>query len=241
MTGGIVYYTHNRGDPMILAACRRQIDRARGEIPVVAVSQNPLDWGDQNIVMKGIGRTDLAMFRQQLAGLEAVGTDYVFFCEHDVLYHPSHFTFVPPTDDKYYFNWNVWAVDADTGQALHYDGMRMTSGVVAYRDILIEHYRKKIEITRRRGKFSRQLLGYEPGKPKSREMLGNYRQGKFYSTLPNIDIKHDRNITRKRFAPSDYRNWTHIMDSWTLADSVPYWGTTKGRFREFLAEVANGN
>jgi hypothetical protein len=238
----IVYYTHNHGAPAILDACRRQLDRARGDIPVVAVSQHPLDWGDVRIVMKGIGRSDLSMFRQQLAGLEATDQDtWVYFCEHDVLYHPSHFEFWPPTDDAYWFNWNVWAVDAETGQALHYHGMRMTSGTVASRDILIEHYRKKIEWTKERGKFSRQLLGYEPGKRISRKRLGDYPQETFYSRCPNIDIKHGGNITRGRFDPKEFRNWERIKDSWTLADEVPNWGRCKGRFAEFLEEVTHGN
>ena len=33
----------------------------------------------------------VTMFRQILAGLEALDTEYAFCVEHDVLYHPSHF------------------------------------------------------------------------------------------------------------------------------------------------------
>jgi len=155
------------------------------------------------------------------------------------LYHPSHFDFVPPTDNVYWFNENCWAVDAATGQALHHCRMRMTSGLVAGRDILIEHYKKKIAWVTERGKFSRQIVGYEPGKRASRKRLGDYAQGAFSSPWPNIDIKHDGNITRKRFAPTDWRNWNTIKASWRLADEVPGWGRCKGRFNEFLEEVAN--
>ena len=50
------------------------------------------------------------MFKQILAGLEALDTDIVFFCEHDVLYYPSHFDFRPLKKDVIYYNTNVWKV-----------------------------------------------------------------------------------------------------------------------------------
>jgi len=232
MTKGVVYYTHNKCMRYILETCREQIDRCLEGMPLVSVSQEPLDY-HTNIVLpvKDLPR-DLAMFKQQLAGLEAINTDVVFFCEHDVLYHPSHFEFTP-TEDAYFFNLNVYAVDETTGQAMHYDKMRMTSGLVAFKDILVEHYKKKIEWVEQEEKFSRREMGYEPGKSISRKRIGNYKQKHFWSSYPNIDIKHDKNITRKRFNLEDFRNRKQIEDSWILTDDVPYWGVTVP-FSEFI-------
>jgi hypothetical protein len=234
MTKGIVYYTH-RGAGDIYDACRRQIDRAAGALPIVNVSLTPLDW-HRNLVLDlepGI----LTMFKQQLAGLQAIDTDVVFFCEHDVLYHPSHFTFEPPRPDVYYFNLNVWAVDTQNGQALYYDGMKMTSGLVASRDILVEHYTKKIAWVEEVGSFSRRDMGFEPGKKVSKGRVGDYDWDVYRSAYPNVDLKHCGNITRKRFRLEDYRSRRSMAASWTLADAVPCWGVTKGRFPDFLREA----
>ena len=222
MQKGIVYYTHNKCNQGILKRCRDQIDKCLNGMPLVSVSLEPLAWG-QNIVLP-LKSSVLTMFKQQLAGLEAIDADIVFFCEHDVLYHPSHFDFTPPRKDVYYFNINFWIVDESTGKAIHYDGIKMTSGLVAYRDILIEHYTNKIEWVVERGKFSRHKMGYEPGKPVSRKRLGDYGFKSYRSEHPNVDIKHGKNITRKRFDLSDYRCRAQIKDSWVSSYEIPYWG-----------------
>ena len=162
--------------------------------------------------------------KQILAGIEKFDTDVIFFAEHDVLYHPSHFDFTPPREDVYYFNTNFWVVDADTGQAIHYDGIRMTSGLVAHRDILIEHYTNKIKWVAERGKFSRREIGYEPGKRVSKKRLGDYGVRHFKSEYPNVDVKHDDNITRKRFELDEYNCKEKIKDSWVSSYDIPYWG-----------------
>ena len=87
----ILYYTDNKLRDDISQACIKQINKCG--LPVVSVSQKPMNFGT-NIVMD-IGSSQLSMFKQILAGLEAIKTDIVFFCEHDCLYHPSHFDFRP--------------------------------------------------------------------------------------------------------------------------------------------------
>ena len=235
MTTGVVYYTH-RGHGDIYDACRRQIDRGIGDMPLVCVSLEPIGW-HTNIVLP-LQSSILTMFKQQLAGLEAIKTDVVFFCEHDVLYHPCHFDFVPPQPNVYYFNSNFWAVDTQDGKALYYDGMKMTSGLVAYRDILVEHYTKKIAwVEEEGGTFSRRRMGFEPGKKISKGRIGDYEWAYYRSAFPNVDLKHCGNITRKRFALEDYRSRRQMAASWQVTDRVPYWGVTKGRFPDFLREA----
>ena len=234
MKKGIVYYTHNRCEERIVQACRNQIDRAAGDIPIVNVSQYPLNWR-QNIVVE-LPAAVLSMFKQQLIGLEAIDADVVFFCEHDVLYHPSHFDFEPPREDVYYFNLNVWAVNVTDGRALYYDGMKMTSGLVAHKKILIEHYTKKIAWVEEMGYFSRRVVGYEPGKVSKPGRENDYEWDTFRSEHPNVDLKNGQNITRKRFTIGEYRCRRQLKDSWRLEDAVPGWGITKCRVDDFLRE-----
>lgn len=232
-TKGIVYYSDCRGDEAILGAAIRQLKRATNGHHTVAVTLAPLKAHfDRNIVMSA-ERGYLTMFRQILAGLEASTADIVFFCEHDVLYHPSHFEFTPPRSDRYYYNRNVWKVDAATGRALHYD-CDQTSGLVAYRALLLEHYRKRVELVEREG--YRHSMGFEPGTHATPRGVDDYGAEWWMSPMPNVDIRHGFNLTRSRWSQDQFRNKKYCQ-GWTEADEVPGWGSTKGRFAEFLREA----
>ena len=233
---GIVQYTENRLDPVIASACRKQLVRAANGIPIVSVSINgPCDLG-QNIELP-YERSYLSMFRQILVGLEAIDADIVFLAEHDVAYHPSHFEFVPPRGDVYYYDLAVWKVDAATGRALHYI-TRQTSGLCASRSLLLEHYRKRVERVERDG-FSRKI-GFEPVSHGRAERIDDYGAADWRSAAPNVDIRHSQNLTSSRWAQSEFRSQRNCQ-GWTDGDAVPGWpGKTLGRFPEWLSDVVNG-
>lgn len=225
----VVYYSDCRGDETILRACR---DRLRKVAPgkVVGVTLAPLkDHFDRNIVLSQ-ERGYLTMFKQILAGLEASDADVIFLAEHDVLYHPSHFDFVPPDRTRVYYNVNVWKVDAATGRALHYD-CKQTSGLCAYRDVLLAHYRKRVERVEREG-FSRRM-GFEPGTHRRAERVDDLTSDEWRSELPNVDIRHGHNLTASRWSQSQFRDKRNCRN-WVEADEVPGWGVTRGRFAEWL-------
>ena len=201
---------------------------------IVSATLQPLAFGHQNVVLP-LERGYLTMFRQILAGLEALDTDVAFLCEHDVLYHPSHFAFTPPKADRFYYNQNTWRVDAETGRALFYLCSQV-SGLCAYRETLIDHYRKRIAHVEQYG-FSRNL-GFEPGTNRRARELDGRKAETWMSAQPNIDIKSKYCLTPGRWDRSQFRNQNSCL-GWTESDSVPGWGVTKGRFREFLAEVVN--
>ena len=234
---GILYYTDNKAPEKILLACRKQLLRCQGDMPIVSVSQYPIEFG-KNIVLP-LKSQLISMFRQIVVGLEELKTDVVFLAEHDMLYHPSHFDFEPPRDNIYYYNTNLWTVKSDTGQALYTDHSRRNSGLVASRRILLEHFTQKIDkaveffkVTTRG--FGRKI-GFEPGRKKGRE---DYRVKEYRSEHPNLDIKHGGNITKPRFKLSDYQHGgRRVKDSFTLSDEVPYWGKTGGRFDDFIRGI----
>ena len=230
-TKGIVYYTDNRGDPAILETVRKKIDTSRNGHELVSVSLQPIDFG-KNITLP-LERSRLAMFKQILAGLETCSSDVVFLCEHDVLYHPSHFDFIPPRKDVYYYNENVYKVDAKTGQAVFY-WTKQTSGLCAYRELLLEHYRKRVAKVEAEGYDH--SLGYEPGNHPPPRGLDNVPAKRWMSEVPNVDIRHGCNLTATRWDPSQFRDKNTCL-GWTLVDEIPGWGVTKGRFTEFLAGV----
>ncbi|MCX6702003.1 MAG: hypothetical protein NTX96_02285 [Candidatus Zambryskibacteria bacterium] len=166
------------------------------------------------------------MFKQILAGLEKSKSDIIFFAEHDVLYHPSHFKFTPSRKDIFYYNENRWRVDFKTGQALFFY-CPSTSGLCAYRDLLVEYYRNRVAKIEKEGYDHKE--GYEPGlKTKTLE--------KWMSEYPNIDIRHGHNLTQSRWTQEEFRDKSTCL-GWTMADEVPGWGVTKGRFEDMLKEI----
>ena len=225
---GIVYYTDNQLNQDIMTACQNQLKHSVNGHRLVSVSLQPLDFGD-NITLN-LERDYLTMFKQILAGLEALDTDIVFLCEHDVLYHPSHFEFIPSRKDVYYYNTNIWKVDSKTGHALHYD-CQQTSGLCAYRELLLEHYKKRVTRVEREG-FTRRM-GFEPGTHNRAERVDDFKAESWQSAFPNIDIRHNQNLTPSRWRQDQFRNQKYCRD-WREADEVPGWGVTKDRFDEIL-------
>jgi glycosyltransferase involved in cell wall biosynthesis len=249
---GLVYYSDCRPPTDLLQACHRQLKKSASELPLVAVSLGELPFGrvvlngDRYLAMEW-QRGILTMFRQILLGLEFLDTDIAYLCEHDMLYHKSHFDLVPERDDAFYYNENTYKVDSKTGQALFYY-TKQTSGLIANRKLLVEHYHRRIakvvqnqrEITAkglplRRDGFSRHM-GFEPGCHTPPRGVDRYPALRLMSEQPNIDIRHGHNLTPSRWSQKQFRNPKSCL-GWTMADEVPGWGKTRGRFDEFLLEV----
>jgi len=236
MSKGILYYTDNQLDDTYALPVRRQLDKTG--LPVVSVSLKPLEWGD-NICLP-LERGYLTMFKQILAGLKKINANTVFFCEHDVLYHPSHFEFTPEVD-IFHYNQNVWKVHAEFGFGLHYK-CKQTSGLCAYRNLLVDHYERRIKYiedndTSNRKEYMRMIrrIGFEPGTHgRIPELRG--KSDAWESEYPNIDIRHNENLTSSRWRKDQFRN-QRFCKGWTMSDTIPGWGKTLGRFDEFLKMV----
>jgi hypothetical protein len=219
-TKGIVYYTDSQLDHRIACGVRGQLEKA--ELPIVSVSLKPLNW-QKNITLD-LERSKLTMFKQILAGLEASTADIIFFCEHDVLYDPSHFDFMPEKEDVYYYNENVWKVDANNDhKPIHYD-CKQTSALCAYRETLITHYRERVRRVESDGHSNK--MGYEPGTHNREERIDDLKSESWFSPVPNIDIRHDGNLTKSRWSKEQFRSQRNCKN-WQEADEVPGWESYK--------------
>ena len=163
------------------------------------------------------------MFRQILTALEVLESDVVFFVEHDVLYHPSHFEFTPPRPDMYYYNVNTWKVNSETGHAVTYL-TKQTSGLCAYRDVLLAHYRARVERVKATGYSTR--IGFEPGSHGRAERIDDVPSETWRSEWPNIDIRHGKNLTRSRWKREEFRDRRNCQE-WQESDVIPGWGAWK--------------
>src|SRR5574341_1024329 len=131
MSKGIIYYTDNRLGEPIVSAVQKQL--LKSELPIVSVSLAPIAFG-RNIVVSGEPNY-ASMVRQIVTALKSSEVDYVFFCEHDVLYHASHFAFVPPQRDTYYYNMNNWRWAYPENRLLRYDGLTSLSQLCVERKL----------------------------------------------------------------------------------------------------------
>ena len=107
MANTLLYLTDNSLEPAIAEPCRRILLREAQGLPIVSVSQRPLDFG-VNICVGEIGRSWMSIYRQILAGLEAVETEWLCMIEHDVLYTSEHLHYQPSDPDIFWYNGNHW-------------------------------------------------------------------------------------------------------------------------------------
>jgi glycosyltransferase involved in cell wall biosynthesis len=237
---GIVYYTDNQLDEKIAKKCRDQLMKLESsKLPIVSVSLKPIDFG-VNYVLP-LERSLLTMTKQILKGLEESTADVIFFCEHDVLYHPSHFDFTPSRKDIYYYNTNSWMFRSQDGHCLFYEHKSL-SGICAYRETLLKHYReriRRIELLLKEAnggqvvkatsgndvplKEAIHRLGFEPGTHNRPEKIDDLKAESWKSEHPNVDIKHETNWTKNRWKIEQFRDKS-VAKSWKEAEELPYWG-----------------
>jgi hypothetical protein len=216
---GIIYYTSNRIKSEIKEGCWKQLQKANLPITV------------NNTPLPKIGA--LSMFHQILDCLERAPEKYVFFCEHDVLYHESHFDFTPPTDDTFYYNTNVWRWDYYSLRAVTYDHLASLSGLCVNRELAREFYKKRLEIIYSLGldqlpTFGNPVwareMGYEPGKnTKYKEVA---KRDEWRSEFANIDIRHTRAMTAPKMEYADFVakpiGWKEVS-----VNNIPGWDNVK--------------
>ncbi len=106
----ILYYTANRISDTFATAIRDILlyQAARFGIPIISVSQKPIDFGD-NICVGDIGYSTYNVYKQILVGAKKVRTKYLVCCEDDSLYSPEHFQYRPP-EDTFAYDLNRWNV-----------------------------------------------------------------------------------------------------------------------------------
>ena len=232
VTKGICYYSDNTCDGTKLGEeVKTRLKKISHDknIPITTACLKKIDLGVKNIHFPSLKRGKLTMFKQILASLENCPHDIVYLCEADVIYDPSHFDFTPPRKDIVYYNQNNWQLRVDDGFAVYFDCKRV-SQICAYRDLLIEHYRKRIKIVEEKG-FSN-AMGYEPGSHHRPERVDDLESDIFISAVPNIDLAHGTNVTARKWRTQDFRSQSNCKN-WKEGFNIPGYGDTH-EFIKFL-------
>lgn len=233
--GGILY-TDFHVDPQIMGVCQKQLKESfKGDIVSVSL-RRPLDLG-KNIILNEV-RSYPTMALQIYTALEASTCDYVFFLEHDILYHPSHFDFIPPTDDIYYYNVNNYRWGIGNPTAITYDDLTSLSSLCCNRELALRHYKYRLELIKRwdldklRSREPRwaRRFGYEPGTKKRRNGgVTNENHIRRKSEFPNIDIRHRHTFSQPKITLESFK---HPPDTWKEIpiEEIPGWDL-KGVFK----------
>jgi len=224
---GIIYYTDNRlGEPIYSTAQKHILSSG---LPIVSISLKPIDFGE-NIVLD-LNPSFITMIKQIETGLEASKSDFVFFCEHDVLYPASHFEFTPPRDDIFYYNSNVWRWKYPDNLAITYDRLISLSSLSVNRKFALDHYKKRLkkikdlnlESDKRHEPDWARKWGYEPGTKKRKR--GGFSDDDFetwQSRYPIIDIRHGKTFSQSKVTLDSFIHPPVNFKESSL-DKIPGW------------------
>lgn len=106
----VLYCSSCREAPEFEQRIRDNILEVCGGIPIVSVTQKPIDFGTNICVGDDIGVSGFNFFRQTEIGLRAIKTKFVISAESDCLYPPDYFQFIPPREDICYRNSNLYVM-----------------------------------------------------------------------------------------------------------------------------------
>lgn len=230
---GIIFYTDNQLNLKIAHSVQRQLGKiaTAKNIPIVSVSLKPMSFGMNTYLP--LKRGHLAMFTQILTALEASTADIIYFCEADVLYHPSHFDFTPSDKNTFYYNQNVWYLRSTDGHGLHFN-VNQLSGLCVYREAAIIHFKERFEMVKNAfetmneqdyGRFIRNM-GFEPMTHHRVRWKNQFSLGTWKAEFPNIDVRHGANTTGQRWRKDQYKNQQLLVDWTETDDEIPGWGKT---------------
>lgn len=223
----ILYYTDNTLPSAFAHEVRAHLQasaQAAGCIPIVSVSQRPLEFA-RNICVGAIGRSYRSIIRQIHDGCYVARTQFVALCEHDVLYPPEHFA-LRPQDAPVVFDQNRHRALMNFGVFSLNRGGRSMQLVIAERRVLIRDFAAKLA---RCGTDADWHDCLEPGKGAEKLGIDPVQCEMAPATGPGIlDIcNHGGN-----YAPRKRR-------SGRLVDALAGWGTIAALARRFHIPIKN--
>ena len=240
----ILYTTCGTLDPTLADLCRRWLVKSSLGIPIVSVSQKPLDFG-KNVCVGDIGRSGISLDIQLHAGLEAIDTKWVMVAEHDCLYSEEHVRWTPPDEEYFYYNINNWLLQYENLNRREWNGMyshvqrrMIQSQLVCSTKHYLEAMTKKLEIELdprwsevypsgriaepgctdfgRAMRLLRNRSGIRHMRKKVLSYLASYKALGFRTVIPNIDVRHGANYTGHRRG----RCRCYTLDPWGTMEDI---------------------
>lgn len=106
----IIYCSSNKEMPEFEQKIRDNIIKVCGGLPIISVTQKPIEFGTNICVGDDVGVSGFNFFRQSLIACQNAKTPFVISAEADCLYPEDYFQWLPPVDNKCYRNSNLYVM-----------------------------------------------------------------------------------------------------------------------------------
>lgn len=213
----VIYYTSNREDPVFEEKIKNKLVSSMGDLPLISVSHEPIDFG-KNICIGKHTPCDDNLYKQVLIGCEAAKTPFVIMAEADFIYPPEYFNFRPPTLDMSYRYSNLWIMTKNRNR---FKRKRYSAGCqIVGREYYIERLKMRL-------KQSRKPI-YEfvdEATARGWEILDNWAI--YETTNPCVSIKTGNGL----------RKYTGVMEGERGTRSLPFVGKAEYLRRELFPEL----
>ena len=214
----IIYYTSNRENPSFEAKIQQTLLETIGDLPLISVSQKPIDFG-KNIYVGDVGLSAQNAWRQFQIGAMEAKTKFVCSGEDDVLYAPDFSDFIPPTENAWYIAHPMYVLWALRGKKRAF-GLKQQgseSAVIVGREYLI---RMIEEMLKGHGEG---LWKREPELHGSLPLLfKDAVLGHFNTKVPSVTFKSENDMHRRTF-----------FKRGSITRDIPYWGNSWDLLRRY--------
>ncbi len=206
MNATIVYCTSNKEDENFENKVRSNISALKGDVPLISVSQKPIDFGTNICVGDNVGVSGFNFFRQVLIGCKAATTDFIISAEADCLYPPDYFAFRPERLDVCYRNSNLYVMP-DKRSFFFFKEEGATHAQIVGRQFYIDTLERLF-------KGAPEWSAEEKNFPRERKLgIDVFNDVSYYKTEnPVVQIKTHRGM---RY---------HTHSDRTPIQEIPYWG-----------------
>jgi len=186
----IIYYTSNRENPRFEARIRRTLRHMSRPLPIISVSQKPIDFG-KNICVGDVGASSHNAWRQLQIGAMEATTEFVCTAESDTIYPRQYFQFRPKRNNVAYLVKPLWVLFSQRGKAtiFVYKPRSSESSMVVGRECLID------AIDRVFDGYDKWGMGSANGETFP-YLLTKIRKSEFNVSIPVITFKTDENMHR---------------------------------------------
>jgi len=125
----LLYYTANTiKEDCAIKIRYKLLEVTGGKIPIVSVSQKPINFGDIDICIGEIGQSAYNCYKQIYEAVRHARTPYVACVEDDAIYNMEHFSHRPSKNEIVSYNSNMWFCEKDSFWRRHGHD-RLSSGM----------------------------------------------------------------------------------------------------------------
>jgi len=216
----VVYYTANQINDVAAERIRGDLLRKTEGLRIISVSHKPINLRD-NICVGKMEVGLYSLFTQVLIGAREVKTKFMACAEDDYLYSFSHFEFIPPSDDTFYYDTNRWGLNQD---GRYFWRLRTIFGMcIAPTQAMINTLESKFDKYKSSDTNMLKYFG-EPGKYEGPLRIPSVKMERVYLDAPTITFNHRLSMGKRRM----------VRKTDIVKYELPPWGDGQTLWKEYM-------